>query len=312
MTGRSDFLGCLSVLTQRLLACVCSYVLSPFLTPDLGPRIITVFCFGMLAFATSGCTPRQPLSPLVPAAPRETSAGLDGPTAAQLLAPLRSRQQQLTNLRGLARVTYKDSEEKGGARQAVAVRAPDHIRVELFSPIGIAALVTTDGQRLSAYFPKEKTIYRGVASAENAARFLRIMLSASDIVNLLLGLPFSIPQEESANVRFDADRNWYVLSVSEEGGNSQTLVFDAQKRHLLRWEALNSDGTVSARMALADYRVLQGQEFPFEIVLTDFQGGQEAGIYYERVEINPPLANTLFTLAPIPGVQEVDLDTSAP
>lgn len=209
-------------------------------------------------------------------------------------------------------MTYKDSEEKGTARQAVAVLAPDHIRVELFSPIGIAALVTTDGQRLSAYFPKEKTIYRGVATTENAARFLRIMLSSSDIAHLLLGLPFSIPHEESGGVRFDADRDWYVLSIPEEGGNSQTWVFDAHKRRLLHWEALNSDGKVSARMALADYRVVQGQEFPFEIVLTDFQGGQEAGIYYERVEINPTLADTLFSLAPIPGVQEVNLDTPTP
>jgi outer membrane lipoprotein-sorting protein len=266
----------------------------------------------LFAFAASGCALLQSLYSPVPVAPRETPAEPEVPTAAQLLAPLRSRQQQLTSLRGLTRVTYRDSEEKGTARQAVAVLTPDHIRVELFSPIGIAALVTTDGRRLSAYFPKEKTIYRGVASAENTARFLRIMLSSSDITHLLLGLPLSIPHEESGSVRLDTDRDWYVLSVPEEGGSSQTLAFDARTRRLLRWEALNSDGVVSARMELADYRVVQGQEFPFEIVLTDFQGGQEAGIYYERVEINPTLADTLFSLAPIAGVQEVDLDTSAP
>ena len=234
------------------------------------------------------------------------------PTAAQLLAPLRSRQQQLTGLRGLARVTYKDSEEKGTARQAVAVVAPDHVRVEIFSPIGIAALVTTDGQRLAAYFPKEKTIYRGVASADNASRFLRIMLSAGDISRLLLGLPFSIPEEENSVVRFEADHDWYVLSVPVEGGGSQTLTFDARKRHLLRWEEQNREGTVLARMSLAEYRVVQGQEFPFEIILTDLRGDQEAGVYYERVEINPTLADTLFTLAPIAGVQEVDLDAPPP
>ena len=260
----------------------------------------------------SSCTLRQSLQPTVPSTTSDISKESEVPAAEQLLAPLRARQQQLTSLRGLARVTYKDSEEKGTARQAVAVVAPDHFRVELFSPIGIAALVTTDGQRLAAYFPKEKTIYRGAANAENAARFLRIMLSAGDIASLLLGLPFSIPHEENSTVRFEADHNWYVLSVPEEGGSSQTLIFDAQKRHLLKWEALSSDGSVLARMALAEYRAVQGQEFPFEIILTDLQGGQEAGIYYERVEINPTLTDTLFTLAPISGVQEVDLDASPP
>jgi hypothetical protein len=193
----------------------------------------------------------------------------------------------------------------------VAVATPDHFRVELFSPIGIAALVTTDGQRLAAFFPKEKTIYRGTANAENAARFLRVMLSAGDIARLLLGLPFSIPPEENAVVRLDGDRDWYVLSFPFLFPMKEGAVRHSHLMHLLKWEAVNGDGSVTARMALAEYRTVQGQEFPFEIVLTDLRGGQEAGIYYERVEVNPTLADSLFMLAPITGVQEVDLDTPA-
>jgi outer membrane lipoprotein-sorting protein len=282
-----------------------------FWTPDPGPWTVTISCLGILAFALTGCTFRQPFQPTASHTTDETAEESSVPTAVELLAPLRSRQQQVTSLRGLARVTYKDNQEKGTVRQAVAVATPDHFRIELFSPIGIAALVTTDGQRLAAFFPKEKTIYRGTANAENAARFLRVMLSAGDIARLLLGLPFSIPPEENAIVRLDVDRDWYVLSIPDEGGSSQTLTFDARKRHLLKWEAVNGDGSVTARMALAEYRTVQGQEFPFEIVLTDLQGGQEAGIYYERVEVNPTLADSLFMLAPITGVQEVDLDTPA-
>ena len=281
-------------------------------TLDSGPWRFATLYVCMLVFALSGCTPRQPLRPAVPSTTSETSEGSGVPAAEQLLAPLQARQQQLWSLRGLARVTYKDSEEKGTARQAVAVVAPDHVRVELFSPVGIAALVTTDGQRLAAYFPKEKTIYRGTASAGNAARFLRIMLSSSDIASLLLGLPFSIPQKENSVVHFGADRGQYVLSVPLEGGGSQMLTFDARNRHLLKWEEQDQQATVIAHMTLADYRMVQGQEFPFEIFLTDLQGGQEAGIYYEHVELNPPLANTLFTLAPIPSVQEIDLDVDTP
>jgi len=218
----------------------------------------------------------------------------------------------MKSLRGLARVTYKDSGEKGSARQAVAVSAPDHFRVELFSPIGIAALITADGQQLAAYFPKEKTIYRGAASAENAGRFLRIMLSVSDISSLLLGLPFSLPHEQASIVRRDTEHDWYVLSAPLDGENHQTLMFDTRNHQLLKWEVQNPEGTVLARMALAEYRTVQGQEFPREIVLTDIQGGQEAGIYYEQVELNPVLADTLFTMKPITGVQEVNLDSPSP
>ncbi len=276
---------------------------------EVGCRTVAVFFVCIVVSALSSCT----LSPaLRTPVHTTTSDNATLPTVQELLAPLRADQQQRSSLRGLARVTYKDSEEKGTARQAVAVLAPDHFRVELFSPIGIAALVTTDGQRLAAYFPKEKTIYRGGANAENAARFLRIMLSAGDISSLLLGLPFSLPYEENCTVRFDAEHDWYELSAPVEGGGHRILTFDARKRHLLRWEVHSEEGATLARMALADYRLVQGQEFPFEIVLTDLQGGQEAGIYYERVELNPVLTDTLFALAPITGVQEVDLDAPTP
>lgn len=281
--------------------------LLPHRTPDAGHRTIVIVC--LLASVLSSCTPRQPTrlpTSVIPSGERGV------PTAQQLLTALRIRQQQTKSLRGLARVTYKDSEEKGSARQAVAVSAPDHFRVELFSPIGIAALVTTDGQQLAAYFPKEKTIYRGTASAANAGRFLRLMLSVGDISSLLLGLPFSLPNEEESTVRRDTEHDWHVLSAPINGENRQTFVFDTRKHQLLKWEVQNPEGTVLARMELADYRTVQGQEFPHEILLTDIQGGQVAGIYYEQVELNLVLADTLFTLQPITGVQEENLDSSSP
>ncbi|MGE0824102.1 MAG: hypothetical protein AB7P18_18505, partial [Candidatus Binatia bacterium] len=80
-----------------------------------------------------------------------------------------------------------------------------------------------------------------------------------------------------------------------------------------RWAVQDKDGRTLARMHLSDYRVIQKQEFPFEIILSDLQGGQEARVYYEQVEIFPSLPDTLFTLTPIVGVQEIDLDaTSTP
>jgi len=252
----------------------------------------------------SGCAPslRQPPSSVI------SSPALALPTAEQLLATLTTRQQGMTNLRGLARITYADQQEKGTARQAVAVAAPDHFRLELFSPIGIAALVVTNGHTLAAYMPQEKTIYRGLASPANAARFLRVMLSASEVVNLLLGLPLALPRSAHGTVRLDTNMGQYVLTIPASEERMQILVFDQKTLQLLRWEMQNGNSETLARMTLADYRVVQGQIFPFEIVLSDLQGSQEAAIYYERVELNPPLPDTLFILAPLGGVQEKNLD----
>ena len=270
------------------------------------PHAFTGFLI-FVVLTTYGCTALR--KPPVFSAPVPSSADILGlPTVEELLTPLASRRQSILSLRGLARVTYKDQEEKGSARQAVAVVAPDHFRLELFSPIGIAALVATDGQMLAAYIPREKTVYRGIANPFNAARFVRVMLSADQIASLLLGLPLFPLHGQRGEVRFDNETRKYIVTLPIGADNQQIFAFDKQTRLLDIWEVQDRTGKALVRMILADYKTLQDIKFPFEISLEDIQGGQKAAIYYEQVELNPVLPDTLFTLAAIPGVQETNLD----
>jgi hypothetical protein len=212
----------------------------------------------------------------------------------------------------LARVVYADPRDKGTAKQAVAVSIPDRFRLELFSPIGIASLSACDGQVLAAYFPKEKTIYRCAATPLNIARFTRVMLSPREVVGVLLGLPVLPPYQEAGPVTLDADRGWYRLGLTLRGGGAQVWWFDPRTLLLTRWEVLGDNNAVVARMSLNDYRAVSGQEFPFEVVLSDTRSQQEVSLYYEKVELNTDLPDPLFTLAPLNGVQEIDCDTLSP
>ncbi|MBI3799380.1 MAG: DUF4292 domain-containing protein [Deltaproteobacteria bacterium] len=251
------------------------------------------------------CAARRPVPP-APSQPAEL------PSAQQLLATFAARRHTLSSLRGLARVVYTDPQNKGTAKQAVAVSVPDRFRLELFSPIGIASLIACDGQVLAAYFPKEKTIYRGAATPLNVARFTRVMLSPRDVVGVLLGLPAPPQYQEARPVTFDTDRGWYRLVLTLPEGEAQVWEFDARTLLLTRWEVLGDNDSVVARMSLADYRAVDGQNFPFEIILSDLSNKQEVSIYYEKVELNPSLPDTLFTLAPLNGVQEIDIDAINP
>ena len=274
-------------------------------TPECGPRtFLAVFIF-VLSLSLGSCAARRPVPP-APSRPAEL------PSAQQLLANFAARRQTLSSLRGLARVVYADPQNKGTAKQAVAVGVPDQFRLELFSPIGIASLSACDGHVLAAYFPKEKTIYRGAATPLNVARFTRVMLSPRDVVGVLLGLP-ALPQYQEAHpVTFDTDRNCYRLVLTLPEGGTQVWWFDSHTLLLTRWEALGDNDTVVARISLADYRAVNGQNFPFEIVLSDISSQQEVSIYYEKVELNPSLPESLFTLAPLNGVQEIDIDAINP
>lgn len=258
-----------------------------------------------LFFSVTSCAVTRPPQPLqVPAT--------ELPSAQQLLAGLEARRQALTSLRGLARVTYADSQDKGTAKQAVAVSAPDQFRLELFSPIGIASLSVCDGHTLATYFPTDKTLYRGAATPLNVARFTRVLLSPREVASVLLGLPPLPQQRDALSVDFDEEKGWYRCSLSLPEGNAQVWWFEPKTLLLRRWEVTANNGVILAHLSLADYRNVNGQAFPFEIALSDKQNQQEASIHYEQVELNPSLPDTLFTLVPINGVREIDVDALNP
>jgi len=256
-----------------------------------------------LALACSSCTTLRLPTSRVPSAT---------PSAQELLSTLEARRQALTSLRGLARVVYKDTNDKGTAKQAIAVAAPDRFRWELFSPIGVAALVTSNGARLSTYFPNEKILYRGAATAENVARFTRVFLSPREIVGLLLGAPVLPAAENDCTARFDADRGWNQVTCLGPDKERVALWFEPRTSYLQRVEMYAADDTVTKRMELSDYRPVGNYAFPFAIVLYDLQSQQQASIFYEHVELNPHPADAIFTLASINGVREVDADAFNP
>lgn len=268
--------------------------------------------FLSFVFFLGGCATLRSIIPTSPT-PSVSPPLSPLPSAQELFGQIETRRQMLTSLRGLARLVYKDSQDRGTAKQAIAVAAPDRFRWELFSPIGVAALVTSDGQVLSTYFPNEKVLYRGAATPENVARFTRVLLSPREIVGLLLGAPELPPTSSNfCTVHLDADQDWYQLHCPDSAGETLDLWFERKTQWLRRAERFNAVGILTKRMEFADYRTVGKQYFPFEIVLSDFQNQQQASILYERVELNPHPSDSIFTLASISGVREIDVDAFNP
>ena len=248
----------------------------------------------------SGCATRQPAPPLPP-------PPVSLPSAQELLAPLHARQRAITGLRGLAKVSYRDAHERGSATQAVALAAPDRFRLELFSLLGVAAIHTCDGQRLAAYFPRDKVLYRGVASPFNIARLTQVLLSAREITRLLMGLPPFPLGGTVVPVRREPD-GAYRFDFRRSEGSLITLRFDPETLRLTGWAVRDATGTLQAQGELGDYRQVQGISFPFAISLSDAQGAQQVSLAYQEVSVGPVPSATLFRLDLPVGVEEIDID----
>ncbi len=275
--------------------------------PQQWQRHVVPFFLLIIVWA-GGCTTRRPphRPPLPPSAL---------PSAQELLGPFKARQQYLTGLRGLARMTYQDTQERGSANHAVAIATPDRFRLELFSLLSVAAIHTCDGQMLAAYFPRDNVIYRGAASPLNIARFTRLMLSAREITRLLLGFPiFSVEGESGTTntVRLDPNDDTYRLDLPKSDGSVAALWFNTNTKHLRRWAMIAADGSTQTQGQLADYRQVQGLSFPFSITLSDAHEAQQVSLVYKNVELGPALPDSLFRLTPPSGVQEIDIDAHRP
>ena len=250
----------------------------------------------------NGCTARRPTPP---PSPLQALAPL--PSVQELLAPLHARQQAITGLRGLAKVSYRDAHEKGSAMQAVALAAPDRFRLELFSLLGVAAIHTCDGQQLAAYLPRDHVLYRGAASPFNIARLTQVLLSAREVTRLLMGLPPFVVEGSTAPVRREP-ADTYRLDFRRSNGSLTTLRFDSATQHLTGWAVRDTTGTLQAQGELGDYRQVQDILFPFAISLSDARGAQQVSFAYREVSVDSVPSAALFRLDTPPGVEEIDMD----
>src|SRR5207244_1728526 len=108
-------------------------------------------------------------------------------TAGALLDTLAARRTAVTSLRSRARL--RSGLSGVWIREALLVRRPDAVRVDVLSPFGLALAVGVRGDLLWAYPAAKGTRYEGPATPANMVRVLGTPVAVADVVDVLLGVP---------------------------------------------------------------------------------------------------------------------------
>jgi hypothetical protein len=178
-------------------------------------------------------------------------------------------------------------------REAVLVRRPDAVRVDVLSPFGLALALGVRGERLWAYPPADATRYDGAATPENLTRFLGAPVAVPDIVDILLGVPPArtpVAPPELATTR----QGQYRLRLPL-GEGEQTIWFAGDTLAVVRAEM--RAGARALSVAFGDYR----EGFPRSLEVR----GPEAGgatLVFDVIEPNAPIDPALFAPPPAPRV----------
>lgn len=238
----------------------------------------------VVALSIGGCALRAP-RPLPPASP------------AVLLERLAERRTSVTSLR--ARAHLKAGVSGLWVREAVLVRRPDAIRVDVLQPFGLALALGVQGARLWAYEPAARTRWEGAATPANLTRFLGAPIAVGDAVDILLGCPPARKPVGEPTVVTTAARE-YRLRVPLADG-AQTVWFAGDTLAVVRAEEERA-GEPKLAVAFAEWE----DGFPRAIDVGAPASGAGARIRFDAVEPNAALDAGIFAPPPAPRVVSLD------
>lgn len=233
-----------------------------------------MLCAGGLS---AGCAVREP-------APAPAPRPVASPVLASRLA---ERNQALQSLRSLARVSYRVSRERGAFDAAVLVRRPHRLRLEAFSLVGAALIVTVDDGEVTGFLPSEARYYRGRTSRENLFRATQILLELDEMVALLMGLP---PVDSGAG--WDAEAPDLRRTLPD--GSTDVLTFDPDGTAPVGWRRLGPNGEPQYVATFEDFSDTPFGRFPLKITLETPPLRRFYQIRYDKPELNVALPESHF------------------
>lgn len=222
----------------------------------------------------------------------------------RLASVLAQRDQAFRSLRSLARINYEVGEERGGFSAAVLVQRPGRLRLEAFSVVGAALILTVDDGEVTGFLPSEARFYRGRASRENLYRATRMLLEPREMAALLLGVP---PVDSGA--AWDADP--LGLRRVAPDGSADVLAFDTGRAAPVRWWRVGPSGEVLYAAAFEDFSDTPFGPFPLTVTLETPSLGRSYEVRYDEPEVNVALPDSHFVQDLPQGAVRVPLPSPA-
>lgn len=221
-------------------------------------------------------------------------------SAEHLRAVLGQRERSLQSLRGLARINYRTAGRRGAFNAAVLVRRPHRLRLEAFSIVGAALVLTVKDGEFTGFLPSEARYYRAPTSRQNLFRATQLLLDLDEMVALLMGLP---PVQSTAAWSADG----LALRRTRADGSTDVVTFDARIPAPVRWQHLGPSGKPWHMAAFEDFADAPAGPFPLKITLETPPLRHSYQIRYDNPELNVTLPETHFVQELPDGVVRIPL-----
>jgi outer membrane lipoprotein-sorting protein len=232
------------------------------------------------------------------------------PSAEELLASLRKREQQMHALDATAKADERAPHTPSATvKVQIFAERPDRLRLELQAPLGGgAATLVTNGEDFALFDARQGRYYRGPAAPCNVARLIQVELPPRAIVDALLG---SVPLDGSAiAVGWDPHGGREQLDLRADDGSVTRIWLDSRDRvwDPVRAERRDAHGVLVWRIDHMEFADHDGVRLPARTNVEDPAHHATVHLRYREQSVNPTFPEAGFTLAPPDGlpIEQVD------
>ncbi|MFT6395778.1 MAG: outer membrane lipoprotein-sorting protein [Bradymonadia bacterium] len=266
------------------------------------PRRLSRLTIVFLALTISACGGRQTPAP---------ADELTDPV--ELLEAMLTRLDAIESARLRATLEYYGDGGRARVQQAVLARTPDLLRIETLSPFDTSlAVFMVDGQTLTFYDLQTQTYMSGSPTPENVARFVPFYMTAEDLVRVLFGGPpldAASTDADEYTLQWDGRAGAYRMVLPLTAGGELVLHVQHGTWTVSGAAQYDVDGDPIFELRTGDFTTIEGDGFTTTMPqrLRFIMEGEDIDISLdvERIDMNVPLPDTLFQLAPPPGVEEI-------
>jgi hypothetical protein len=230
------------------------------------------------------------------------------PTAAELLAQLLARQQQVRTLKAEAKVEFWDNRQgdRLKARMSMWVTREGRLRFDIDSQLGPLSSVAVANGVFQLLDVRADKYFTGEAVPCNVEQIIHIALSPEDAAAALLGDAPVYPHDRTQVAWNGTDRRW-VLTLELTDGAAEVLEFTDRDHYLARAE-LRRDGKRLWWLEHSSWTTQRGITLPGR---SRFQQGdkqdQDVDVKMKSQEVNATPPDAAWVIAAPTGMVQQEL-----
>lgn len=219
--------------------------------------------------------------------------------ARDLLSTLKDRNCGLKTFKGVGRITFLESGEKGLIASVAWVGSePDRLHIVMRNVLGQpVASLASDGKYLYLVSHTERRFYKRRSADSTLERFISVPIEVSDVVSILAG---RVPagKDNPAIVIKNRTEDGYILVLKRRCGNLlERIYLDNNRKDVRKVEMFDARGYLLYSAVFDMMQDIDGYRVPLRLVFSDNNRDRlqlDIYEYWTEVSVSP----SMFVLTP--------------